>query len=175
MRKRHLISRIKSSGLGLPMTLAACLLGFICSLGIQAQGGGALPIEGTWLVTVSTAGGVPPPFPALITYSAGGGMVVTDSSFPPTRGNVYQGTWARKSDREFVFTFLGFQYTRGVPGRGSPPSGVHSGFVRVLETVTLDSSGDSYRGVAVFQLLDLNGNVVFSEPNTTTASRVKTQ
>jgi len=165
--KSLLTKRNKSRALFFLVTIAAvCLLGPIGSRLIHAQGGGVAPqMEGTWLVTVSPAGGAPPPFPALVTYSAGGGLVVTDSSFPPTQGNVYQGTWVRKGGREFAFTFLGFQYV----------GGVHSGYVRVLETVTLDPSGDAYRGEGVFQFLDLNRNVVFSEPDTTIATRVKAQ
>ncbi len=149
---------------------AVCLMaltGLTGSPFSAAQGGAVAPrIEGTWIVTVTPAGGVPPPFPALVTYSAGGGMVVTDSSFPPTQGNVYQGTWARRGGHEIEFTFLGFQYDS---------AGVHSGYVRVTEIVTLEPSGDAYNGAGTFQLLDLNQNVVFSEGDTTHATRINAQ
>ena len=125
-----------------------------------------IDIDGSWLVTVAPAGGVPPPFPALVTYGSGGALLVTDSSFPPAVGNVYQGTWERTGPRQFTFTFLGFQYD---------PAGAHSGYVRVFETVSVDRSGDEYEGTATFQLLDTNFNVVFSEPNTTHGRRVHAQ
>ena len=151
------------------LAAAVCLMAFTGLTATQfsnAQGGAVAPrIEGTWLVTVTPAGGVPPPFPSLVTYSAGGGMVVTDSSFPPAQGNVYQGTWVRKGN-QFEFTFLGFQYDS---------AGVHSGYVRVFETVTLEQSGDAYNGAGTFQLLDLNQNVVFSEGDTTHATRINAQ
>jgi hypothetical protein len=123
-------------------------------------------IEGSWLVTVAPAGGSPAPFPALVTYSAGGGLIVTDSSFSPAVGNLYQGTWTKTGGHEISFTFLGFQYDE---------DGGHVGYVRVTETVTLDPSGETYTGLATFQMLDRDFNILFSEPNTTQATRIKPQ
>lgn len=164
--KSLIISRKWSSRAMLISAAAVCVLALTAAQLSNAQGSGVSPrIEGTWLVTVSPDGGVPPPFPSLVSYSAGGGMMVTDSSFPPAVGNVYQGTWVKKGD-QFQFTFLGFQYD---------PSGVHSGYVRVFETVLLNRSGDEYDGVGTFQLLDLDQNVVFSEGDTTHAIRVDAQ
>ncbi len=143
--------------------VAVCLLGLAGGQQTHANDDVWPAVEGSWFVTVTPAGGVPPPFPALVTYAHGGGMVVTDGSFPPTKGNVYQGTWTRTGPRRFVFTFLGLQYTEGV----------HSGYVRVFETVVLDPSGNSYTGSGVFQELDLAFNVTFSEPDTTVGRRIR--
>jgi hypothetical protein len=110
-------------------------------------------IEGTWLVTVTQPQpGGPVHFPSLVTFGAGGGLVVTDSSAPPSSGNVYQGTWARTGNREVTFTFLGFQYNA---------AGVLSNFIRVHETVRFERSGNAYNStLSTVEILDLNQNVV---------------
>jgi hypothetical protein len=149
-----------TSRLGLFLLTAAglCLVVLASSGLIHAEGGTAgQQIEGTWLITVTPDGGSPPPLLALGTFSAGGGLLVTDSGVPPTQGNVYQGTWTQKGPREFVFTFLGFQYTGSWFSRD-----VHSGYVKVNETVTLDPSGAAYTGVGTLQTLDLKFGVLSS-------------
>ena len=110
-------------------------------------------IEGTWLITVTQPQpGGPVHFPSLGTFSAGGGLVVTDSSGPPSSGNVYQGTWARTGNREVTFTFLGFQYDA---------AGVLASYIRVHEIVKFERSGNAYNStLSTVEILDLNLNVV---------------
>src|SRR5262245_41718398 len=129
--------RVKAYRLALIVTFAIVALAALTGpQPAQAQGQAVAPqIEGSWLITVTVPGG-PPPFRAIANYSAGGGLVVTDGSTPPSTGNVYQGTWARMGNHEFAFTFLGLLYTNGV----------HSGFFRVRETLRLEPGGDAYNG-----------------------------
>ena len=98
---------MKPASLALIATVAiVSLAALIGSQSGQAQGGAVSPqIEGSWLSTVSSPD-IPAPFPALITFGAGGALVVTDSSLSPALGNVYQGTWARKGDHKIAFSFL---------------------------------------------------------------------
>jgi len=119
----------------------------------QAQGGAVAPqIEGSWHVIVSSPD-IPVPFPSLMTFCAGGGVVVTDSSLPPSLGNVYHGTWARNGAHEITFKFLGFQYDA---------AGVLSGYIRVHETIRLERSGNTYNSISsALEFLDVDQNVVF--------------
>ena len=126
---------------------------FVGSQSGQAQGGAVAPqIEGTWLTTVTIPDG-PPPFPALLTFGAGGGLAVTDSSAPPVAGNVYQGTWARKGNHKFAFTVMGFNYDA---------TGVLVGMFKIREHLEIEPSGNAYNGVWAGEVLDPAGNVVVS-------------
>ena len=119
-------------------------------------------LEGTWLATVTIPDG-PPPFAALLSYSRGGALIVTDSSLPPASGNVYQGTWIKTGSHEFAFTFLGFQYDA---------QGVFSNYIRVHETIQLEGGGNVYNGVTTIEFLDTAMNVVATASATTHATRV---
>lgn len=143
---------MKPGALALIATVAIVALSAVLgSPSGQAQGGAVAPqIEGSWLITVTIADG-PPPFRAIETFSAGGALVVTDGGQPPSLGHVYQGTWARTGGHKFAFTFLGFQYDA---------AGVHSGFIRVRVTLTLEPDGNAYNGTGTVEFLDLNQNVV---------------
>jgi hypothetical protein len=123
-------------------------------------------IEGSWLVTVTIPDG-PPPFRAIETYSAGGGLLSTDGGTPPSAGHVYQGTWARTGRGEFAFTFLGLQYDA---------AGVHSGFIRVGATRTLERDANAYNGTDTVEFLDVNLNVVAGPfPGTTHGTRINAE
>jgi hypothetical protein len=118
-------------------------------------------IEGTWLVTVTQPQpGGPVHFPSLATFSAGGGLVVTDTSVRPSSGNVYQGTWARTGNHEVTFTFLGFQYDA---------AGVLASYIRVHEVLRFERSGNAYNStLSTVEILDLNLNVVAGPFESTT-------
>jgi hypothetical protein len=126
----------------------------------QAQGGAVAPqIEGSWLATVNSPD-IPDPFPALLTFGAGGALLVSDSSFSPANGNVYQGTWIRKGGREIAFSFLGFQFD---------DEGKLAGYIRVHETIRLDQSGNTYNTVVgTLEFLDVNQTVVVGPLGVTT-------
>jgi hypothetical protein len=110
-------------------------------------------IEGTWLITVTQPQpGGPVHFPSLGTFSAGGGLVVTEGLTPPALGHVYQGTWARTGNREVTFTFLGFQFDA---------AGVLASYIRVHEILRFERSGNAYNStLSTVEILDLNLNVV---------------
>ena len=128
--------------------LIVSLAAFVGSQPSQAQGGAVAPqIEGSWLTTITIPEN-PGPFPSLLTFGAGGALVVTDGSVSGALGNVYQGTWARKGDHKIVFSFLGFQYDA---------AGVLAGYIRVHETIRLEPSGDAYNSISsTIEILDVN-------------------
>ena len=160
---------MKPGSLALIATVAiVSLAALIGSQSGQAQGGAVAPqIEGAWLTTVTIPDG-PPPFPALLTFGAGGGLVVTDGSIPPALGNVYQGTWRRKGDHEIAFSFLGFLYDA---------AGAPAGYIRVHETIRLERSGNAYNSiVSKIEILDPNLNVVAGPFEATThGTRINAQ
>ena len=118
-------------------------------------------IEGSWLLTVTIPGG-PPPFRSLETFGGGGAFVAT-SSGPPAMVSSAHGTWTRTGPREFVVTFLQFQYDA---------AGVHSGYLRVRERRRLGSSGNVFSGTGTFENLDTDFNVLLSGDVTTHGTRI---
>jgi hypothetical protein len=151
---------IRPASVALVATVAmVCVATWVGSQPSQAQGGAVAPqIEGSWLATIT----IPdvPPFPSLLTFGAGGALVVTDGSVSPASGHVYQGTWARKGDHQIVFSFWGLNYDA---------AGVLVGYLRVHETIKLDPSRDAYNSVvSKIEVLDVNQNVVFGPVEATT-------
>jgi hypothetical protein len=90
-------------------------------------------IEGTWLATVTTGGsGAPPPFQALVTFTAGGGLVETDQSTPPSQRSAGQGAWACTDDDRVCARFHAFLFDA---------SGHPQGTLIVRFTVRLSEDG----------------------------------
>src|SRR5437868_6782785 len=123
-------------------------------------------IEGTWLSTVTTGGsGAPPPFQALVTFAAGGGLVETDQSTSPSQRSAGQGTWARTDDDQVRARFLAFLFDA---------SGHPQGTLTVRFTVRLgeEEDGETFAGAGTFQVVDLTGKVVASGSFTLQGRRI---
>lgn len=124
-------------------------------------------IEGTWLSTVTTGGsGAPPPFQALVTFAAGGGLVETDQSTSPSQRSAGQGTWARTDDDQVRARFLAFLFDA---------SGHPQGTLTVRFTVRLgeeEEDGETLAGDGTFQAVDLTGKVVDSGSLTLQGQRI---
>ena len=114
------------------------------------------------MATITVPDG-PPPFPSLVTYARGGGLIVTDSSVPPALGNLNQGVWTKIGPRKYAITFLGFQYDA---------AGVLTGYFKAHETVQLEPGGNAYNGVTVIEILDTDLNVIATDSSTTHATRI---
>jgi hypothetical protein len=124
-------------------------------------------IEGTWLFTVTTGGsGAPPPFQALVTFTASGGLVETDQSTSPSQRSAGQGTWARTDDDQVRARFLAFLFDA---------SGHPQGTLTVRFTVRLgeeEEDGETLAGAGTFQVVDLTGKVVDSGSFTLQGRRI---
>jgi hypothetical protein len=125
-------------------------------------------IEGTWLSTVTTGGsGAPPPFQALVTFTAGGGLVETDQSTSPSQRSAGQGTWVRTDDDQVRARFLAFLFD---------DSGHPQGTLIVPFTVRLseeeEEDGETLAGAGTFQIVDLTGKVVASGSFTLQGRRI---
>ena len=110
--------------------------------------------EGSWMVTVTVTSGPPqPPFQALITYGAGGGLVETDQGNSPGHG-----AWVSTGANAFAFTF---------DSKGNP-----TGTVKVREAATLSKGGDAYSGAGTVDQFDVNGKLITSRSLETQARRI---
>ena len=109
---------------------------------------------GTWNAQVTVNG--QPAFPALLTFSAGGGVVETESDVPGTA----QGSWEKIGHHEYQVAFQSFTFTStGQPG----------GHVIVRSQVTL--SNGTLSGPFKFDVFDPTDHVVQSGAGTATATR----
>ena len=114
----------------------------------------AARILGTWSVQVTPTGA--PAFPALITYTQGGGVIETESDAPGTG----QGSWTQLSHRRFAFAFQTFIFS----STGEP-----AGHVVVRSVVTLRRG--TLSGPFKFDVVDPAGHTVQSGTGTATATR----
>lgn len=124
----------------------------------DARGHHAKRILGTWAVEVTPAGEAP--FQAMVTFSAGGGVVETESTTPGTG----LGSWESRGGGRFAVTFQRFEFD----AEGAP-----AGRVVVRTEVTV--SGGRFSGPFKFDAIDPAGNVVFSGEGTATGTRFAVQ
>jgi hypothetical protein len=125
----------------------------------KSQSGGsgdrqAAAVLGTWSVQVSPDGQAT--FPALLTFTRGGGLIETESDQPGTG----QGSWKRLGTDRFALAFRTFIYSA---------TGTSAGSVLVRTVVTLD--GDTLSGPFKFDVSDAAGSIVQSGSGTATAKR----
>jgi hypothetical protein len=73
----------------------------------QERGRHQVPIEGSWLTTVTIPEN-PGPFPSLLTFGAGGALVVTDGSVSGALGNVYHGPGPERETTKSSSAFSAF-------------------------------------------------------------------
>lgn len=127
-------------------------------------------LQGSWLVTVTPPGGAPP-FQALVTFDAGGGVVGSAQGdvllqappgVPPV-ATAAHGAWEQTAKREFLFTFRQIFY--GADGSSQ-------GGAKIRSAVTLNESGDEWSGQLKVEYFDTYGNVVFSGEGTMQATRI---
>jgi hypothetical protein len=112
------------------------------------------PIVGTWNVQVTPTGA--PTFPALLTFTPGGGVIETESDQPGTA----LGAWKQKSPRLFAIAFETFIFTPSGPG----------GHVVVRSVATLTKK-NTLSGPFKFDVFDPTGKVVQSGSGTAAATR----
>lgn len=129
-------------------------------------------IAGSWMVTVSPAGGTP--FKALITFDKGGGVIGSAQGdilldappgIPPIATAVH-GAWERVGNNQFLFTFRQIFYGA---------DGSFQGGNKIRNLVTLNSKGDAWSGQLQFEWYDADGNVVFSGAGTQQATRIQAE
>jgi len=142
-------------------TTKLLLLGLVGAT-MSAFAAESVPVEGTWLVTITPAqppSGFPASFTALETYSEGGGMVTTNALPPVPRPG--QGAWVRNgSDCRATIIFLGVDL--GTAAAGS---------ARIDHTFMLNGK-DEYSGSGTARFFDSAGNLLFSISFTSQGRRI---
>jgi hypothetical protein len=111
-------------------------------------------ILGTWSVQVTPDGS--PSFPALITFTHGGGVIETESDAPGTG----QGSWTQISHGRFAFAFQTFIFSS---------TGAPAGHAVVRSVVRLRHG--TLSGPFKFDVFDAAGHKVQSGSGTATATR----
>jgi hypothetical protein len=113
-------------------------------------------VVGTWSVSVTVNG--QPTFPALLTFTKGGGLIETESDAPGTG----QGAWRRIGAHRFAFAFQTFIFT---------PTGDPGGHVVVRGVVTL--TNNTLSGPFKFDVFDPAGNPVVGQSGSGTATATR--
>lgn len=150
----------------LASTTLSVIAGLFIVMTAHAQEGRSLKraIEGSWKarVTVAPGPGAGPPFDALVTYSAGGGLVESDNLFPPSIVTAGHGSW-EFAGRTFNNTFTKLMFN---------PQGQFTGTIKVREKITLGFNKSDYTGVGKADFFDPADNFLVSVDFTTQATRI---
>jgi hypothetical protein len=127
-------------------------------------------LQGSWLLTITPVPGLVtiPPFRALMTYTADGGVVETDTAavgavVPGYSASAGHGAWTARGD-EFASTVVKLV----VDGNGE-----FAGFVRLQGAVKLNPAGDGFSGSGKVEVLNSSGAVVGSGNATLQATRIR--
>ena len=120
-------------------------------------------VVGTWLADITPAGGFPPPFRMLVTYTSDGTLIATqnDAMVPPFFLSPAHGAWASKHGA-ISATVLQF---------ASDPAGNYVGILTATYSIRMDSRNSQIISVAV-RLVAPDGTEVFSGSGAGTATRV---
>jgi hypothetical protein len=127
-------------------------------------------LVGSWVETVTFAGGVMPPLKSLVTFAADGTMTVAD------QGNVNigagqlfsagHGAWTAQGDRTFNWNVIELI---------SDLNGNLMGTLNVRGTYTVDQSGNGYSGSFFAEVKDTSGNLLFAVDGTNAGVRIQVE
>jgi hypothetical protein len=121
-------------------------------------------LEGVWIATITRVNppaGTAPTFASLMSYFPGGGYVESSSTGRTNRGPAF-GEWVRTGNRQFTITQYFFRF-----GANEQFAGVS----KVVRKIVLSEDGNEFRGVAVQDQYDTQGNLIASGLRTIEAGR----
>jgi hypothetical protein len=153
-----------SSAIRIAITALSIALLIVMTTVASAQSGNAgvtnkKALVGSWLETVTfPPESGRPPLKSLSSFHDDGTMVCSDQGAvtvtdPPSVFTSCHGAWAHLAERKFAYT--SFELISDLAGN-------LVGYLKVRGTYTVSSSGNEYAGTSLAQILDLDGNVVFS-------------
>ena len=125
---------------------------------------------GSWLETVTfPPESGRPPLKSLGSFHSDGTMECSDqgavtTTEPPSVFTSCHGVWAHLSERTFAYT------SRELI---SDLSGNLVGYLKVRGVYTVSESGDEYTGTSLAEIVDTDGNLLFSVSVTNTGERIK--
>ena len=105
-------------------------------------------IVGLWFVEFTPAGGQS--YQGFDVWHSDGTEILNDNSVPPAAGNVCVGVWKQTNDRVIKLRHPGWNFDK---------DGVLHGTVVLLETITLDPGGRTYRGSFKYEEYDAAGKL----------------
>jgi hypothetical protein len=115
---------------------------------------------GAWNVEVTTVG-QGTTFPALLTFTAGGGMIADEPPSPfETSGH---GNWVKRGDDKVAYTFVALI--------GSA-EGSLSARLKVVGTLKFDAGKNRWRGPFKIDVFDPDGKVIFTDHGTFSLKRI---
>jgi hypothetical protein len=114
----------------------------------EKDAAGYQAIMGLWIVTVSVGG--QPVYQAFESFT-GDGLEILNDNGAPQAGNVCLGVWAPTGKNTLKVNHPSWNYDT---------SGNVIGTVIIKSQITIDSSGNSYKGTVTVDTYDLNGNKV---------------
>jgi hypothetical protein len=127
-------------------------------------------VQGSWLLTITPAPGLItiPPFRALMTYTADGGVIETDTAaiaavLPGYSATTGHGAWAERGD-EFASTVVKLVLDR---------NGQFVGTLRIQGAARLNPALDGYSGSGKLEVLNSSGVVVTSGAAMLQATRIR--
>lgn len=120
-------------------------------------------LEGTWTVTV-TSEGLPDPFEALATYTAGGGYIFTKFSTTPDRRLPLPGHGAWEFVEPGVFNASFVEYNIN-------PELEFISTLHVRARITLNDTGDEYTSIEQVELRNREGEIIAGPFNATTVAQ----
>ena len=123
-------------------------------------------LEGVWDIQVTrrncTTGAVISTFAAMHTFMRGGTMIDWGTGSLPSLRSPGQGIWYYESRRQYSSAFQFFRYNA---------DGTLAGKQIGRGQIELSHDGNSYSTTGMGQVLDINGNVIATNCNTSTATR----
>jgi hypothetical protein len=139
-------------------TIAVIVLAVVLAAGaISASAGnnranhsGPNQLVGSWMVSVNR-GAALPPLKSLQSYSRGHTVVEIANGGATVRSPAH-GAWERVGGRTYGTTTVFFRY--------DPVSGAYLGTLTLRHELELAPDGQSFAGVAVGELRDVNGNIL---------------
>ena len=134
----------------------------------NAGGTNKTTLVGSWLETVTfPPESGRPPLKSLGTFHGDHTMVCSDqgtvTTEPPSVFTSCHGVWTHLQERTFAYTSLGLISDLG---------GSLVGYLKVRGIYTVSQSGNDYTGTSLAQILDVDGNVVFSVEVTNAGKRI---
>jgi hypothetical protein len=126
-------------------------------------------LVGSWLETVTfPAETGRPPVKSLVSFHADGTMVASDQGGvtlePPSVFSSGHGVWTPLKKRTSAYSVLYMI---------SDLNGNLVGYLKVRGVFTVSQSGNEYNGTSFAQVLDTDGNILFSVEVTNTAQRIQ--
>jgi hypothetical protein len=152
------------------LTLTAFLV-LAGAASLAADNGRPRALVGSWLETVTFAPEAGrPPLKSLSTFHDDGTMVCSDqgavTTDPPSVFTSCHGVWAHLDHATFTYTARELV---------SDLSGNLVGYLKVRGVYAVSATGDQYTGTTFAELVDADGNVLFSGSVTNTGERIKAE